>query len=134
MKFEEIIPALREGKKARKKFWSKGHYTVIRKDGVMVFENGAPACIAICNLNEDVWEIVKEPKKVKLRDLTYEQFAKWKEHNCKKLACGKNCTFYSVNCGCGETKEDGRFGWIFNKDLYSGKFLDQEIEIEVDDD
>lgn len=65
-------------------------------------------------------EIVKFPKKKKLRDITIEEYTTWKTKNCSKC---KNCIFKNVNCielaGC----------WINNKDLYSDKFLDQEVEI-----
>lgn len=65
----------------------------------------------------------------KLRDVTKEEFKKWKNINC--LIGGINCSecpFYKVSCGL-EVKDS----WIFNKDVYSDKFLDQTIEVEAPD-
>lgn len=62
----------------------------------------------------------------KLRDVTKEEFKKWKNINC--LIGGINCSecpFYKVSCGL-EVKDS----WVFNKDVYSDKFLDQTIEVE----
>ena len=58
--------------------------------------------------------------KIKLRDLTIEQFEKWVQvcNDCS------TCPFRRVSCVRGKTSR------INNKDLYSDKFLDQEIEIE----
>ena len=63
----------------------------------------------------------------KLRDLTKEEFEKWVRRNCGKLNC-KDCLFVSVNCGI----HDGK-NWVNNKEVFSDKFLDQTIEIEVPD-
>ena len=70
------------------------------------------------------WEIVRESKKVKLRDLTEEQYNKWIKNNCSKYddSC-YGCPFQKVKCFINDA-------WYLNKDLYSDKFLDQEIEIE----
>ena len=67
-------------------------------------------------------KLPKEPKKKKLRDLTLEEWDKWKHKNCNK--CDK-CVFRYVDC---VTKNS----WVNNKDIYSDKFLDQEIEVEDD--
>lgn len=71
-------------------------------------------------LVKGTYTIVKFPKKKKLRDITIEEYTTWKTKNCSKC---KNCIFKNVNCselaGC----------WINNKDLYSDKFLDQEVEV-----
>lgn len=74
-------------------------------------------------------KIVKLPqtKKVKLRDLTLEQYKKLyeKEVFCKSFCYDcDNCKFGAVNCN---PKAD--CCWVNHKDLYSDKFLDQEIEI-----
>lgn len=66
-------------------------------------------------------EIVKLPKKKKLRDITIEEYTTWKTKNCSKC---KNCIFKNVNCS-----EYSAGCWINNKDLYSDKFLDQEVEV-----
>ena len=66
-------------------------------------------------------------KKIKLRDLTEEQYKTWTKNHCDIEYCNK-CPFKKIYCG--STNE---ISWIKNKDLYSDKFLDQEIEIEVPD-
>lgn len=66
-------------------------------------------------------KLPKEPKKKKLRDLTEEEWNKWKEKNCDNCT---DCIFSKVYCDSSYTS------WINNKDLYSDKFLDQEIEVE----
>lgn len=65
----------------------------------------------------------------KLRDVTEEEFREWKDTNCCKssLKCSE-CPFDKVNCETG----NGR-SWVLNKDMYSDKFLDQTIEVEVPD-
>ena len=69
------------------------------------------------------YKIIKLPKKKKLRDLTEKELDKWVNKNCNNTPCDK-CIFRNVYCmsdnGC----------WIHNKDLYSDKFLDQEIEVD----
>lgn len=70
-------------------------------------------------------------KKIKLRDLTQKENVKWREKNCtfwgNGWGCNK-CIFYNVMCAANKQKD-----WIYHKELYSDKFLDQEIEIEVPD-
>lgn len=58
--------------------------------------------------------------KIKLRDLTKEQYEKWLKVNCGNCS---TCPFFEVYC----TKYNC---WIKHKELYSDKFLDQEIEVE----
>lgn len=65
----------------------------------------------------------KIPKKKKLRDLTLEEWDKWQRKNCGN--CNK-CAFNKVNCNISYEKRS----WVNNKDIYSDKFLDQEIEVE----
>ena len=67
-------------------------------------------------------------RKIKLRDLTKEQWDNYINNICRKvlLYC-KDCPFYGANCGFSEDDES----WINHKDLYSDKFLNQEVEIEV---
>lgn len=61
--------------------------------------------------------------KVKLRDLTNGQYYKWRNKNCDiSMKCTK-CPFSNVIC------DRSKISWINNKDLYSDKFLNQEIEI-----
>lgn len=66
-------------------------------------------------------------KKIKLRDLTSEQFESWMKDNCghaEYVDC-TDCPFFFSNCIVDEKKS-----WVKNKDLYSDKFLDIEIEVE----
>ena len=90
-----------------------------------------PKCCnrALTDINDTnikwTWERKKtRMKKVKLKELTFEQYNKWTEKNCRNSFC-KECVFYNVNCG--RWRDDC---WINNKELYSEKFLNQEIEIE----
>lgn len=72
-------------------------------------------------------KIIKPPKKKKLRDLTAEEYKKWFNKNC--CACGDSCCscpFNSTSCLC------GKYCWVNHKELYSDKFLDQEVEVEVE--
>lgn len=64
----------------------------------------------------------------KLRDVTPEEYNEYSNRNCNRKKC-KDCIFYQSNCSV----EDRGGGWIFNKDLYSDKFLDQTIEVEAPD-
>ena len=130
MKFEEILPALREGKKIRRNFWREDTYFYKNHLGTIIFKNGSEDTYYYdlsCLLNSNDWEIVKESKKVKLRDLTEEQYQKWILKNCDNYddKC-EGCPFQKVYCDRNPNIDDW---WIRNKDLYSDKFLDQELEI-----
>lgn len=91
------------------------------------------ACnLALCDVrknNKDIkwtWER-KEKKKIKLKDMTCEQYKNWKNKNCRSSNC-KSCIFDKVLCGawC-----DGC--WVYNKEIYSENFLNQEVELgEID--
>lgn len=67
-------------------------------------------------------KIIKLPKKKKLRDLTKEEFNNFCEKNYRDCS---HCPFHNVHCIIFDKK-----CWIYHKDLYSDKFLDQEIEVE----
>lgn len=67
-------------------------------------------------------------KLIKLKDLTKEQWDNCNSDICSTIRC-ENCIFYKVYCGTTLEKKS----WINNKDLYSDKFLNQEIEIEIPD-
>lgn len=132
MKFEEVLPALREGKKIKRKYWGENY---IKRDfrflvGQIIGQDSVIYALTILELEADDWEIIKEPKKVKLRDLTEEQYDLWIENNCAKHedSC-RGCPFQKVQCDNHESLNDA---WYLNKDLYSDKFLDQEIEVEED--
>lgn len=65
----------------------------------------------------------------KLRNVTLEEFKKWKNTNCYRSSVNcSECPFDKVNCGTGN--EDC---WVINKDMYSDKFLDKIITVEVPD-
>lgn len=64
----------------------------------------------------------------KLRDVTPEEYSNWKRIDCCSGAVCYKCPFYNVSC-C----EDSVDSWVHHKDLYSDKFLDQTIEIEMPD-
>lgn len=134
MKFENVLSVLKEGKKIRRKFWGKRHY--IEKDarfvvGKLIDQDSLIYTLTIMDLEADDWEIVKEPKKVKVRDLTEPQYGNRRDEHCNDgyFNCNR-CPFVKVVC-IGEKKFNNV--WIRNKDLYSDKFLDQEIEVEEDD-
>ena len=65
--------------------------------------------------------------KKKLRDLTEEEYKKYIDTYCGGNSCSK-CIFGIVTCSYYNT-----CNWIKNKDLFSDKFLNQEIELEVPD-
>lgn len=78
------------------------------------------------NGNFKIIKLPKEPKTKKLRDLTGEEFEKWKDKKCRVSTPEKcnGCPFENVICNLGNGC------WLNHKDLYSDKFLDQEIEVE----
>lgn len=130
MKFEEILPALKEGKKVKQKDW-KDVYLHINSSGLYELSGRNAGHTSLyfeitSLLENDNWEIVEEKKKVKLRDLTLDQFEEWQDENCLKYKCRKDCPFRILEC-------DDAF-WIDCKDMFSDKFLDQEIEIEMEGD
>ena len=135
MKFEEVLPALKVGKKIRRNNPSRINsvgYIFLGRDiyGApkirLKYIEGRPETYIIrsSDLNANDWEVIAETKKVKLRDLTPEQFKNWYKNTCYKHEC-EECIFYRVPCAY-----DTINCWVRNKDLYSDKFLDQEIEIE----
>lgn len=134
MRFEEVLLALREGKKIRRNnpsWLNSMHYIFLGRDiyGApkirLKYLEGGPETYIICSsdLKADDWEIVKETKKVKLRDLTPEQMQKWKDTNCISNKCN-DCVFKKGNCVY------LAYCLIKDKSIFSDKFLDQEIEIE----
>lgn len=66
--------------------------------------------------------------KKKLRDLTEDEYRKYVETSCSGNSCSDECIFSIVTCSY-----HNKHNWIKNKDLFSDKFLNQEIEIEVPD-
>ena len=130
MKLEKVIPAYRKGKKIRRKCWNENKLMNITLGvGKRLKEGQFRRAVIDTLLEADDWEIVKEKKKVKLRDMCGVQFEEWAKKNCAKLAedyCD-NCPFQKVKCYNDNKINDA---WYLNKDLYSDKFLDQEIEVE----
>lgn len=68
--------------------------------------------------------------KKKLRDVTAEEYERYKAKICPRGEndCCKCCMFKNVMCRMPSFSSSS---WVLNKDLYSDKFLNQEIEIEV---
>lgn len=94
--------------------------------GLSIIDNdGKKVEFLLQSLLNGMLKIIKLPKKKKLRDLTEEEWDKWKDNNCHSTNCGQ-CIFRYLSCVyiCNEDS------WINNKDLFSDKFLDQEIEVE----
>ena len=63
----------------------------------------------------------------KLRDVTYEELKEWYRINCDYHCDG--CIFDNVYCCIMNSNHQ----WAHHKDLYSDKFLNQTIEVEVPD-
>lgn len=125
MKFEEILSALRAGKKVTSTLVDGANCKYMYyspEDGKFYTDKGSQIYLFSDEFMKiDDWEIVEEKKKVKLKDLTPEQFGKWRIYNCKKYDC-LDCPFRCVDCN--------KTFWLSCKDMYSDKFLDQEVEIE----
>jgi len=66
--------------------------------------------------------------KKKLKNITVEEYKEFGDTNegCQCNCCD-GCPFQRVICDYNQIA-----CWIYNKDLYSDKFLNQEIEIEKD--
>lgn len=63
----------------------------------------------------------------KLRDVTPEELKEWYRINCDNHCDG--CIFDNVYCCIINSNHQ----WVHHKDLYSDKFLNQTIEVEVPD-
>ena len=126
MKFEEVLPALRTGKKIRRTGRKKDIYISITIEGdcdhYVRYNFGSVFNFNKSDFENGDWEIVTEKKKVKLRDLTAEQVKKWIGENCNRGDYCKDCPFRCIECY-------DTF-WLSHKDMFSDKFLDQEVEIE----
>lgn len=65
-------------------------------------------------------------RKIKLRDMTKEQWDNFL-HKCH-MTCSK-CPFNQARC----LKSENERSWFNNKDMFSDKYLNQEVEIETPD-
>lgn len=63
--------------------------------------------------------------KIKLRDITIDDLQRFKTNVCCDLEDCENCPLKNVNCN-----ENSKYYWVCNKDMFSDKFLNQEIEID----
>ena len=61
MKFEEVLPALRDGKKIKTKDWPKGEH-IYNKDNFLYNQQGYLVSLSSFGLLTGDWEIVDEPK------------------------------------------------------------------------
>lgn len=111
------------------------HFDVYDNDDNLAFEN----CYInengyVCYGSNELWSITMllltgeysykiTSKKKKLRDITEEEFKNWMNKNCFLGSDCNKCIFNNVYCSTERI-------WINNKDLYSDKFLNQEIEVE----
>lgn len=94
--------------------------------GLRVLTNTNIVAEALRCLITGEWQIVKLPKDVKkkkLRDITSEEFEKWMDKNCRSC---KQCPFRNIHC---TSDPDDTDCWVNHKELYSDKFLDQEVEV-----
>ena len=129
MKFEEVLPFLRNGKKiTNTTIKNDGYKYIYYKKGIICDNTGCSYWQLSDReiVNDDDWEIVEELRKVKLRDLTeeqYREYVKGCEEGCAERICDK-CPFREVTC---DLNNDNC--WFYHKDLYSDKFLDREFEI-----
>lgn len=76
---------------------------------------------------EQLKEKLKMKRKIKLIDITKEQWDSYKRNVCRCLC--NDCPIKAGKCFL-STDETS---WVNNKDMYSNKFLNQEIEIETPD-
>ena len=128
MKFEEVLPALREGKKVRRKDYPSDYYICLKDKVLKAFIsyfNGFVGEIKLItrDLLADDWEIIKESKKVKIKDMTVAEFISFKNQQFEnnepfksKLICPA-CLSYSEFIR-------GRNCWL------DSNILETEVEIE----
>ena len=117
------------GIEPNEKFKIEGNGDIIYyiDEKLYVYRNNEILCSdkGLNNLINGYFKIIKLSKdnKKKLRYLTPEEWDKWHRKNCGN--CNK-CILNNVICG----ESWNESSWINNKDLYSDKFLNQEIEVE----
>lgn len=107
MKFEEVLPALQEGKKIRKTFWDPDHY--IELVGLCFYDNDTYKDYNfylldfICN----TWEIIEEPllmenEKTSIKAVL--NIAKNTKIKGIKLQCPPHCNKYFLYFMCDESR------------------------------
>ena len=102
-------------------YYRQGHYD----NGDYAYNSfNKSLIIDLINNPERIIKIPKEPNKKKLRELTPEEWDKWREKKCRFTRC-ENCIFNSASC----LESESRYSWVNHKDLYSEKFLNQEVEV-----
>lgn len=88
----------------------------------------------VCAGSNELWSITIElltgkysykiiSNKKKLKDITEEELENWMNKNCFLGSDCNKCIFNNVYCS---TERN----WVNHKDIYSDKFLNQEIEVE----
>lgn len=68
--------------------------------------------------------MIKENKK--LKDLTYDEYVNFKDNICGYNQECNNCPFRMCNC----ERPYSNDSWINNKEMYSEKFLNQELPVD----
>lgn len=68
-------------------------------------------------------------RKIKLRDMTKEQWDIYGKNICKLYGCCRDCILRILKC----TKSNIESSWINHKEMFSNKILDTEVEIETPD-
>ena len=63
-------------------------------------------------------------RKIKLRDMTKEQWDENKGIECDKHKCCNDCKFRYINCDISTNEAS----WVNHKEMYNDKFLDTEID------
>lgn len=120
MKLEEVLAELKKGEKIRRSSWGGKRSITLGSNGYLCDQCNFTFEFTFDDFLADDWGVVKKTKKIKLKDMTWKERTKRKEKNCSDMICPK-CVFRNVNCSL--------TGWFDNKELYSDKFLDQEIDI-----
>lgn len=100
MKFEEVLGALKEGKKIRRKEWEDIGLFVYCKNKKFYSDKNNPYFFPDTEIFEDDWEIIEEPKKkVKLYRVLYKVKFKNREELKVSDYCVSKLEYYKHN-GC----------------------------------
>ena len=123
---EALKLAFDKKEKIRRKIWKPNQYLygcnerLYNQDGrkFFIYEFAYDIIENTCD-----WEIFTGKRKIKLRDLTKEQYEKWINENCNARC--ETCLFRRLMC-----EATSNACWIKDKSIFSNKFLDTEIEID----